>query len=416
MSVSRSRTMPVARPLGRGGRLRPGSANARTATEEARGHVLLVFQPVVGGVPQYVADLAEELVERNWKVSVAGPSETPVLDRLSAVAENVITLDTANAPVPVTDVRICRELVGYCRRAGVDVIHAHSSKAGALAAVVGKLTGIKSVYSPHGWSFERELSPTAHRAYVTAERVLAKRHERVIAVAEAERTVALAKRVAPDEQIATIHTGLRNAVLPERREARRQLGLDEEGYVVGWVGRVGPQKRSEQLPEIAVRLGELGSLAVMGYGIAESDAGQGLAQLGSSTVSGDPLLLYAASDALVVTSRWEGLPLVVLEAMRASLPVVAYDVGGVREAVIDGVTGFLVESGDSGALADRLRRLASDPELSDAMGVAARRRFDELFRIERMVTSIGAIYGDALSGRSGVSSDADALALPLADR
>jgi glycosyltransferase involved in cell wall biosynthesis len=412
---SRARAVAASTTARQRKRSRFGSRDAHINPDPVRGHVLLLFQPVVGGVPQYVADLAEELVTRNWKVTVAGPSQTPVRGRLEAVAERVIDVRTSNSPRPFTDARICRQLVRYCREAGVDVIHAHSSKAGALAGIIGKMAGVTSLYSPHGWSFERELSPTARRAYVTAERVLARLHQRVIAVADTERTVALRDRVASGDRVATVPTGLRNAVLPERHEARRQLGLEQDSFVVGWVGRVGPQKRSEQLPQLARGLGDLGMLAVLGYGIAESEVGQALAGLGSRTVSGDPLLLYAAADALVVTSRWEGLPLVVLEAMRASLPVVTYDVGGVRDAVVDGQTGFVVESGDVDALGDRLRQLAEDPHLADEMGRAAWRRFDESFRIDRMVTSIGDIYGDALRQRFAGSKDPGDRSLQLAD-
>jgi glycosyltransferase involved in cell wall biosynthesis len=375
-----------------------GALLAGRRRQEARGHVLLLFQPVVGGVPHYVADLAEELAARQWRVSVGAPSATPVLGRLQAVARHVLALDTSNSVSPVNDVRLVGSLMAFCRRHRVDVIHAHSSKAGALAALVGRLTGITSVYSPHGWSFQRELPRVAYRANVAAERVLARRHERVIAVAEAERKAAAVAGVASPEHVATVHTGLRSVAMPERGRAREGLGLLHDGFVVGWVGREGLQKRSEQLPQIASRLESKATLAVMGHGLAQSVAGRELRELGSTVISGsDPIGLYAACDAFAVTSRWEGFPLVVLEAMRAGLPVVAYDIGGVREQVHHGDTGFLIEPGDVVALSDRLRQLATDPELAKRMGQAARRRFEERFQIERMIDAIEEYYLRALA-------------------
>jgi glycosyltransferase involved in cell wall biosynthesis len=366
--------------------------------QEARGHVLLLFQPVVGGVPHYVAELAGELAAREWYVSVGAPSATSVLGRLTAVARHVLAVDTPNRPSPITDARLVGSLVAFCRRHRVNVIHAHSSKAGALAALVGGLAGITSVYSPHGWSFERELSRVAYRASVAAERALARRHQRVIAVAEAERKAAAVAGVARPERVATVHTGLRSVVMPERGRARDVLGLARDGFVVGWVGREGLQKRSEQLPQIAARLKGEATLAVMGHGLVESAAGRELREMGSTVISGgDPLGLYAACDAFALTSRWEGFPLVVLEAMRAGLPVVAYDIGGVCEQVHHGNTGFLIDPGDAIALAGRLRQLATDPELAKRMGQAARRRFEERFKIERMVDSIEDYYLRALA-------------------
>jgi glycosyltransferase involved in cell wall biosynthesis len=135
----------------------------------------------------------------------------------------------------------------------------------------------------------------------------------------------------------------------------------------------------------------------MGHGLVQSAAGRELREIGSTVIpGGDPLGLYAACDAFAVTSRWEGFPLVVLEAMRAGLPVVAYDIGGVREQVQHGDTGFLVEPGDAIALAERLRELATNPELAKRMGEAAHRRFEERFKIDRMVDSIEEYYLRAL--------------------
>jgi glycosyltransferase involved in cell wall biosynthesis len=392
-------TAPSLEPISRStGAPAVGAVRAGGQRPAARGHVLLLFQPVVGGVPHYVAALAEELAGREWRVSVGAPSATPVLGRLTVVARYVLVVDTSNGPSPITDVRLVGSLVRFCRRHRVDVIHAHSSKAGALAALVGRIAGITSVYSPHGWSFERELPRAAYRASVAAERVFARRHERVIAVAEAERKAAAVAGVASLERVATVHTGLRSVVMPERRRAREGLGLAHDGFVVGWVGREGVQKRSEQLPQIASRLESDATLAVMGHGLVESAAGRELRELGSIVSSGgDPLDLYAACDAFAVTSRWEGFPLVVLEAMRAGLPVVAYDIGGVGEQVHHGDTGFLVEPGDAIALAERLRELARDPELTRRMGEAARRRFEERFQIDRMVDSIEEYYLRALA-------------------
>jgi glycosyltransferase involved in cell wall biosynthesis len=373
---------------------------ARTA------NVLLVFQPVVGGVPHYVANLAEELSLRGWELSVAAPSDTPVHDRLERVAENIVALDTTHGASPLKDLRTCRELASLCRRTRVDVIHAHSSKAGALAAIVGRLAHVKTVYSPHAWSFQRELPAPAQLAYATAERMLARRHACVIAVADAEREAAARRGVVAPGRIALVHTGLKPAVMPSFQQARGELDIDQDGFVVGWVGRIGAQKRAEDLPVIAHELGDEATLAVLGFGLPESTAGQALRKLGSTVVgAADPLSVYAASDALVVTSRWEGLPLVVLEAMRAGLPVVGYDIGGLREQVVHGVTGYIVQPGDAVGLADRLRELARSPELTHRMGQAAARRFVARFGIDQMTTAIEHIYRQVL-GADGLAVDA----------
>jgi glycosyltransferase involved in cell wall biosynthesis len=400
------------RLLPRSGANRPGAWSRRrgpgpTAGRPLRkGHVLLLFQPDLGGVPQYVANLAEGLAERGWEVSVAAPSNTPVRDRLARVSRNMMSLDTPTLPSPKQDLRIVRELAGACDRDAVDVIHAHSSKAGAIATIVSKLAGVPSLYSPHAWSFQREMSSPAEHAYVAIERLLARRHAQVIAVADAERTEAERRGVVPPERVELISTGIRDTVLPSRDAARGQIELDEQTFAVGWVGRAGPQKRSEQLPQLARELSGDAVFVALGYGIAESDAGRELEREGGTVVrSATPETVYAAADAVVVTSRWEGAPLVVLEAMRAGLPVVAYDIGGVGEQVQDGITGYIVEPGNAEALAGRLRELAQRPDLAQRMGGAARRRFLDRFAFGRMIARIEETYTQVLDAPAQPESD-----------
>jgi glycosyltransferase involved in cell wall biosynthesis len=93
--------------------------------------------------------------------------------------------------------------------------------------------------------------------------------------------------------------------------------------------------------------------------------------------------LLASSDVFVLSSRAEGLPISILEAMAAGLPVVATRVGGIPELVVDGETGFLVPAGDAPARADALRRLVEDPALRERLGAAGRRRAEELFDLPR---------------------------------
>jgi len=384
----------------------PGSRGASAG--ELRGHVLLLFQPVVGGVPAYVANLAEGLTEVGWDVSAAAPSETPVLDRLARVSRHVVALDTPRTPSPVHDLRVLKKLAALCRDTGVDVIHAHSSKAGALATVVGRLTGIPTVYTPHAWSFQRELSPHAERAYIAVERMLARGHAHVIVVANAERAEAEQRRIVAPERIELVNTGLRDRTPPSREAARHELSVAADAFVIGWVGRNGPQKRPEHLPLLARELGSAATFVALGYGIPESEHGRELARLGGTVLAAvNPETVYAASDVLALTSRWEASPLVVLEAMRAAIPVVAYDIGGVRELLDDGVTGYTVRNGDAEALARRLRELAQDPELASAMGLAGRSRFLKRFRFNHMIGGIEQAYRQVLQART---SDSPAVA------
>lgn len=116
---------------------------------------------------------------------------------------------------------------------------------------------------------------------------------------------------------------------------------------------------------------------------------------------GDVLDLLARADIFALPSNWEGFPLSILEAMRAALPVIASDVGGVREAVIHGTTGFLVSRGATGPFRERLEQLLADAELRRLMGQAGRREFISRFTTPRMLEKTLDTYRQAFAGRAG---------------
>jgi glycosyltransferase involved in cell wall biosynthesis len=106
--------------------------------------------------------------------------------------------------------------------------------------------------------------------------------------------------------------------------------------------------------------------------------------------------VLAEAQVFALATHWEGLPLSVLEAMRSGLPVVATDVGGVREAVVEGETGFLVGRGDEAGFRERLARLLQDPRLRASLGEAGRKRYEEAFTLERMIRETWRLYEEIL--------------------
>jgi glycosyltransferase involved in cell wall biosynthesis len=357
----------------------------------------------VGGVPEYVAALVEGLRERLWTVTVAAP-DSVASGRVRDAGATLVPLRLAREPRPVADARAVRQLVELCRTSHVSVIHGHSSKAGVLAGLAGRIAGVPSVYTPHAWSFEMPVPLPVRGVYAAVESTLVHRfHRRVIAVANAERDAAVRWRVAPAAAVDVVPTGLRaNPSRPARAFAREALGLPPDAIVAAWVGRSSALKRPQDLAPLARRLAGHALVVALGTGLAEAPAAAALRAAGGVVAPSEASaeLLYAAADVLVQTSGSEGLPLVVLEAMRAGLPVVAYRVGGVPELVEDGRTGYLAPPADVDELARLARDLAGDAALRSALGEAGRRRFEERFAFNTMLGSIERIYrAAAVAGR-----------------
>jgi glycosyltransferase involved in cell wall biosynthesis len=191
-----------------------------------------------------------------------------------------------------------------------------------------------------------------------------------------------------------------------RAAAGAALKLPPDAVVVGGVGRLSTEKNPHLFVELAARVTR-GRQRVLFVLVGDGPAMRDLRALVVSLGLGDRLLLPGARedvsrllpafDVFVSTSNTEGMPNAVMEAMAAGLPVVATRVGGTEEVVEEGETGFLVEAGDLGALADRTGRLLDDEDLRRRLGHRGRSRIESGFPVEKMVAATAALYDEALS-------------------
>lgn len=369
----------------------------RRPVPEAGRVVLHVFEPAVGGVPAHVETLATGLAERGWLPVVAGPAGCAALDRLEAGGYRVVRLRLHRSPHPA-DRQVLARLRAICREEAV-LVHAHSTKAGFLAARLAR-SGERTVFTPHAWLTQRARWRGERAVYRLFERYSTGHHDAVVAVSESERNEAIRHRIARARTVRVVRNGIPPvAAAPSRREARRRLGLPLEGVVAAWVGRNARQKAPLDVARLARELQGEVHVAALGSGLPGSPEGAAIAAAGGTVLpeTSDVVELYAASDLLVSSSAWEGLPLAVLEAMRAGLPVVAYAVGGIPEQVDDGRNGRLVAPGDVDAPAQTARAVAADRPGRERMGRTARMRWENEFTLERMLDEMEVVYEDALA-------------------
>jgi glycosyltransferase involved in cell wall biosynthesis len=354
----------------------------------------------MGGVPAYVAGLAEGLVQRGWRITVLAPPRTSVDDRLRRSGAQILRLDMAHSPAP-TDARAIGTLARACRQGGADLVHGHSTKAGFLAALGARMARVPSVYTPNAWPFQGK-GRVLQAAYGRFEGLLGRRlHHTIIAVSESERQLGLARGIRPRGGIRVVHTGLPRSRLPGRERARAVLGLTEGELVAAWVGRCHPQKRPGDLAPLARLLRPEGvTLVALGKGLADSPEGEAARVAGAHLLpeGHEPGAVYVAADIFVQTSAWEGFSLAVLEAMAAGLPVVAYAAGGLAEQVVQGRTGYLVEPGDVDGLAARVVELGRTQWTLARAGAAGRAVVDRRFSYEQMLQGIEDVYERATLG------------------
>jgi len=327
-----------------------------------------VVETASGGAANVVIDLARFGVSVNDDVTVVhGPRR--ISRHFEAAARSIQGLKTITTPmrreIGIHDLTDLWLLYRVLRREGpFDVIHGHSSKAGALIRILGPLfpKAIK-VYTPHAFI---TLDPKAPRIYRLIERGLSWSTDVIITVSKGERQHAIHDLKIGEKKVALIVNGVDNIKPAGRAEARDIMGYGAEVFVVGFVGRFAGQKNPERaiaaFAIAASRRSDL-RLALISDGQPPTDllhcvVREDLACIVNVFTGYSGFDLMAGLDCLLCTSDYEGFPLVFIEALAAGVPIVTTPVGGSHEAVIDGKTGHTADFSPEG-LADSVGKLAS---------------------------------------------------------
>ncbi|MDQ7008119.1 MAG: glycosyltransferase family 4 protein [Acidobacteriota bacterium] len=314
----------------------------------------------------------------------------------------------ARPVAPGRDLLALADLRRRLQRLAPQIVHTHSSKAGILGRLAAVLAGVPIiVHTVHGWGFTPLQSILGQRIFVSLERFAAQLSTQLVAVSRANALEGQRRKIAAAEAFEVIYSGIeidRFETVAEdetiRRRARQALGLPAEAPLAGMIACLKPQKAPLDYVLVAERVRrEVPGAHFLLAGDGELRAAVE-AEVGSRGLEGrfhllgwrrDPEQVLAAIDVLVLTSRHEGLPRVIPEAMAAGRPVVVTAVDGSPEAVEEGETGFLAEAGDVERLARGVTALLADPRRARAMGRRARRRV-EAWDIDTMVRRQESLY------------------------
>lgn len=292
------------------------------------------------------------------------------------------------------------DLAQLFKREKIDIVHTHMYRANTSATVAARLAGvpvvITHVHSMNTWDTPRQL---------WMDRMLHPWRDRVLAVSEAVRQNYLQHTGVAPQKVITLYNGIDlkeyEIDAAQARAKRKELGLAPEHRVVVVVARLVEAKALHFMLEAAAQVvSALSSVRflMVGDGPLEGKLKAQTRQLGLDShvifigQRHDVPAIYAASQAAALSSVREGFANVVVEAMAAGLPVVATDVGGNREAVVDGHNGFIVPPRQPQAHAAALIKLLSDPLLAGEMGQKGRRRAQEYFSLEKMVKDTESLY------------------------
>lgn len=362
-----------------------------------------------GGAQKLVYTLARNQATQGHQVTVVSSIRGELWDWI----ENYKGINTIKIPSLVREISPLKDLMTlsqlyqlFCRHRP-EVVHCHSSKAGILGRLAARLAGVPvKVFTVHGWSFYAPENQLLRKFYVWLEKLAARWGDALIFVSEADSRAASAEGIASKINL-TIHNGLPLRTKQDKRQSRRLLNLPEHRLIIGTVGRLSTVKNPLYVLEVlAVLAADTDFLFIwVGDGPMAEAALRKAEELGIGEhcrfvgYQEDPAPWLAAMDIFVLFSRFEGLPLVIIEAMQQGVPVVAHDVGGIGEMISNGINGFLVQPGDQAAAVTRLREISESPALATELGRQGRELALAKFSQEIMLEKYMAVYKDLLAGK-----------------
>ncbi len=334
-----------------------------------------------GGAQKYVYDLATNLPTNRYEPVVLCGVGKDLPNKLSARGIRIIQLNNLSRDIGViTDIKTFFTLIKLLRREQPQILHLNSSKIGGLGALAGRVAGVpKIIFTAHGWAFNEDRARLINFFIKLASWLTVILSHKTITVSEFDR-----QKLLPwpgiKHKLLAIHNGIASIDFLARVEARKKLGLPEDGLVVGTIAELHKNKGLEYLPP--------GTL-VVGAGEERFKLEKKLKLIGHIP---EAARLLKAFDIFVLPSIKEGLPYVLLEAGLAGLPTVATRVGGIPEIIDDGLTGLLVEPKNPLALSQAIDQLAHDRESSKRLGDTLEQKIKQEFSTVQMVKQTLTVY------------------------
>ena len=389
-----------------------GPSSVRDLTQHiakfpARNATLRVAQIIGDGRPgggaTFVLNLASALVTNGFDSAIVTQRDSYLLHKAQQAGFKAIGIDFASR---VRSLASAFEIRRQLRDLDPALLHVHGARAGLPSVLSGEWTRVPMIYTVHGLHFHHKRG-LRHAAGRASESMCFRCARETVFVSEGDWDCARREGILRHTRH---HHVIRNAVPPLPTDFIAQATAASKLYDIVFFGRLEPQKNPLIIADILADLRPLQpSLCIVGTGSLEGNLRRRIDSLGLTgqvTWCGpldheSTLRQVARARLMLLPSRWEGHPLSVIEAMQLGLPVVASDVCGTDEIVVDGETGYLVPVDDSRSYAGRIHGLLGDDRLRSRMGQAAAASIDERFSFDDHVRRHVALYRCWLSSVTG---------------
>jgi|SoiMethySBSTD1v2_1073268.scaffolds.fasta_scaffold236552_2 glycosyltransferase involved in cell wall biosynthesis len=377
-----------------------------------------------GGADENTLLTVNGLDPRRYRVALAvgAGSEAAMLAKVASHVRLIEIPDMIREISPGHDLRAFQSLRRTIRAERFHIVHTHTAKAGILGRFAARAAGKplpSIVHTLHGSTFHDALGRAAYVLYWGLEKAAAVFTDRIISVGEDLRARYLQSGVGRPGQYRVIRSGMgltefaaaSNLGAERRAGIRRSLGVPADVPLVGKVARLERRKGHQyflDMAELILRRVPDAHFIGLGAGVEHTAL---IAEVERRGLAGRVLFpgfrpdiaeVLAVMDVVVLTSLWEGLPRVLVQAAACGVPAVTFAVEGAREIIHDGVNGWVVPIRDVNGLSDRVAALLSDPDRARAMGAAGRALVRDAWTVESMIRDIAALY-EELVGRASLA-------------
>jgi glycosyltransferase involved in cell wall biosynthesis len=358
----------------------------------------LITRLLKGGAEEKTIQTIFGLDEYEFTLGYGAEFDSEQVSRLESNGVETHRFRTIRHYNPITALPAVISVARYLRREEFDIVHTHSTEAGIIGRFAAAIANVPAVvHTVHGIPFAEDRNMILNRFVCHCERVSAQWTDRIVTNADAITEAYLQRGIGRPKQYTTVYSGIN---LDRFRNASPADDVNGSGVRILMVSRLADGKGFVDLFDAIEAIDEEISVYLVGDGplydeIEESITERDLpvSMLGYRS---DVASIMAACDIFVLPSYREGTPRVITEAMASGLPVVSTDIAGIPEQVADAKSGFLIQPGESVALADRLSRLILSESLRRNLGVVGRERAKR-FSIKKMVSNLDSVYIDIVN-------------------
>ena len=359
----------------------------------------VITLPDIGGAQTHLLEVACAMQKSGHDVQIVAGKYGWLTEQLAIKGIEISVIDELVREISLKkDLATVHKIRNIIKKWHPDIVHCHSSKAGIVGRIAAFIEGVPSIFTAHGWAFTEGIPFFKRVIYSLVERVMLNFTAYVLCVSEYDKALAEKWFLSKSPKLLAVHNGIKDTFYVKLHKDVLCTGV----LKLIMVGRFSLQKDHLLLIRAVEKINNEYPNSVFLTLVGDGELFEGAEQYVNThglknviSLLGERIdinELLVQNDVFCLISNYEGLPISIIEAMRAGLPVIASDVGGNNELVKDGLNGFLVERGNSEQLVERISFLLEHKEILRELGQKSREFYLKEFSAEQMMKRISQAY------------------------